>query len=343
MRLLIITQKVDRNDPILGFFHSWLEEFAKHCEKLIVICLESGEYGLPANVQVLSLGKERHLSRWQYILKFYRYIGQERKNYDAVFVHMNVEYVILGGILWKIFHKKIALWYMHKSVTWKLWLAEKLANVIFTGTKESFRLASKKLQILHHGIDAALFYFQEHTFNKDFWHFLSVSRISKIKNIHEMLNLIFNLKKYKSNILLDIIGEPVTKQDENYLLQLQQQVKRLNLVNNINFLGTVKNNQLSQFYHQADLFLNFSDTGSLDKAILEAMSCGTLVLTSNDSAKSFLPSILYIDNFNNLDNKIIDLLHSDNQSLLENNRIFVEKNHSLGLLVKKILTCMNNI
>ena len=32
MKLLIITQKVDSADPILGFFHQWVEEFAKHCE-----------------------------------------------------------------------------------------------------------------------------------------------------------------------------------------------------------------------------------------------------------------------------------------------------------------------
>lgn len=58
MRLLIVTQKVDKNDPILGFFHRWIEEFSKHCEKLTVICLQAGEFKLPANVTVLSLGKE---------------------------------------------------------------------------------------------------------------------------------------------------------------------------------------------------------------------------------------------------------------------------------------------
>jgi hypothetical protein len=58
MKLLIITQKVDINDPILGFFHRWIEEFAKHCEKITVICLYKGTYNLPNNVKVLSLGKE---------------------------------------------------------------------------------------------------------------------------------------------------------------------------------------------------------------------------------------------------------------------------------------------
>ncbi len=58
MKLLILTQKVDKNDPTLGFFHRWIEEFANHYENLTIICLEKGIYTLPKNVQVLSLGKE---------------------------------------------------------------------------------------------------------------------------------------------------------------------------------------------------------------------------------------------------------------------------------------------
>ena len=29
MKLLLVTQNVDRTDPILGFFHQWVEEIAK--------------------------------------------------------------------------------------------------------------------------------------------------------------------------------------------------------------------------------------------------------------------------------------------------------------------------
>ena len=79
MKLLIITQKVDINDDVLGFFHRWIEEFAKHCEKITVICLQKGEYNLPDNVKVLSLGKEGAMAKIKYALNFYKYIWQERK------------------------------------------------------------------------------------------------------------------------------------------------------------------------------------------------------------------------------------------------------------------------
>ena len=59
MKLLILTQKVDKNDDVLGFMHGWIAEFAKHCEKVTVIALGVGEFDLPRNVTVLSLGKDK--------------------------------------------------------------------------------------------------------------------------------------------------------------------------------------------------------------------------------------------------------------------------------------------
>jgi len=59
-----LTQKVDSEDNTLGFFHSWLSEFAKHYKNIIVICLELGVYDLPENIKVLSLGKEIKKSNW---------------------------------------------------------------------------------------------------------------------------------------------------------------------------------------------------------------------------------------------------------------------------------------
>ena len=130
MKLLIITQKVDKNDSVLGFFHGWIVEFAKHCEKLTVICLYKGEYDLPENVKVLSLGKETGRSRLKYVFRFYKYIWKYRKDYDNVFVHMNHIYVVLGGTFWKILNKKIILWYNHISGSVSLNIALFFVNYI---------------------------------------------------------------------------------------------------------------------------------------------------------------------------------------------------------------------
>ena len=148
MRLLIITQKVDINDDLLGFMHGWIIEFARHCKQVIVICLEKGEYELPENVKVLSLGKEVSRSKIQYLKRFYQYIWQERKNYDSVFVHMNKEYVILGGVFWKLWGKRIALWYNHLKGNIVSRLSSVLADVIFFTSPFSFFSKSKKAKIM---------------------------------------------------------------------------------------------------------------------------------------------------------------------------------------------------
>src|ERR1700722_5572507 len=109
MKLLILTQKVDINDPILGFFHSWINTLSLRFEKVTVICLEKGQYNLPPNVKVLSLGKEYRRSRFNYVKKFYSYIWSERDEYDAVFVHMNQEYVLLGSLFWKLWNKEVMM------------------------------------------------------------------------------------------------------------------------------------------------------------------------------------------------------------------------------------------
>jgi len=157
MKLLIVTQKVDIHDDLLGFFHRWIEEFAKHCESVTVICLEEGRYELPTSVRVLSLGKEEGRSKVKYLKRFYSYIWQERKNYDAVFVHMNTEYIVLAGWLWRLLGKKIALWHVHFEVNLRLWIAEKLAHVIFTTTRDGCRVKSRKVKEVGHGIDVERF------------------------------------------------------------------------------------------------------------------------------------------------------------------------------------------
>jgi len=95
MKLLILTQKMDRDDPVLGFFHRWCGKIATRVSRLHIICLQQGCVELPAQVTVRSLGKERRTSRRAYLFSFYRLIWSLRAEYDVVFVHMNPIYILL--------------------------------------------------------------------------------------------------------------------------------------------------------------------------------------------------------------------------------------------------------
>jgi hypothetical protein len=137
MKLLICTQTVDSQDSNLAFFVRWIEEFAKHVDSVTVICLQKGAYDLPANVKVVSAGKERgtpRIVRWFTIL---RYCITLRNSYDTVFVHMNPEYLLLAGWLWRLWGKKTALWYTHASVDTKLRIAVSFVDMCLRHPKKA--------------------------------------------------------------------------------------------------------------------------------------------------------------------------------------------------------------
>ena len=218
MKLLVLTQKIDINDDVLGFFHGWVAEFAKHCDQVTVICLYKGEYDLPANVKVLSLGKEKfsncYIAKLLYCLKFYKHIWQERNNYDSVFVHMNQIYVVLGGLFWRVWRKKISLWYTHKKVSLSLRIAEKFVDNIFTASKESFRLESKKVKVMGHGIDTEIFKPLENKTENKVFKILTVGRISPIKDIKTLIRAVSELRI--TNYELQIVGSAGTIEQEKY-------------------------------------------------------------------------------------------------------------------------------
>lgn len=340
MKLLIITQKVDRNDPILGFFHRWIVEFAKNCEKVTVICLMQGEYDLPENVKVLSLGKEKGISRLKYLFNFYRYIWQERKNYDTVFVHMNQEYVILGWKFWKLWGKKIWLWRNHPQGSLWTRIAVFVSDRVFCTSKYSFTARFKKTEIMPVGIDTD-FFKRDISIEKKPNSILFLGRISPIKKPEILIEAAGLLKKENIDFTLTIVGDPLPK-DEIFYLNLKSRVGELDLENEVTFLPSVSNNETVKIYNSHEIFINLTPTGSLDKTIFEAMACETFVLTSNPSLADYL-SFEFILKDSKIDNlaekikKIFLLSKEEKEKLSRDFRQGVKNNHSLSLVIKKVI------
>lgn len=296
MKLLILTQKVDINDGVLGFMHGWIAEFAKHCESVIVVCLYKGEYDLPANVKVLSLGKELRIKnydlriknffyRFFYLFHFYKYIWYERKNYDKVFVHMNPEYVVFGGLLWRAWGKRVSLWYVHKAVNLKLRLAEKLTDIIFTASAESFGLRSKKVEVMGHGIDLKQFLTKQPGLARkgDKFKIVYVGRISPIKNQELLMRAVHILvnEKNTTNIEVNFIGGAVYPSDKEYLSRLKNLARELKLEDKVIFAGSIPNREIAAVYKASDLSVNLCPTGGMDKAVLESWASGLPCLVFN--------------------------------------------------------------
>jgi glycosyltransferase involved in cell wall biosynthesis len=345
MKLLIITQKVDINDDVLGFMHDWIAEFAKVCERVTVICLEKGEFDLPNNVKVLSLGKEIGRSRIKYVCNFYKYIREEKDNYGKVFVHMNQQYVLLGGLFWKIWHKRISFWYAHGSVSMSLKIAERISDVIFTSTQSGFRTKSNKVKVVGQGIDVKKFKPELKKENVGIFRIITIGRISPVKDYETLIKAIEISVEGGVKPEVKIIGGIGMPEQEKYLEDLKEMVKDKKLERVINFFGAVPNKNIVQYLQSSDLFVNMSYTGSLDKAILEAMACGLPVLTCNEALIDVLGKyqemLVYSKgDYKSLAEKMTFFMNIDKSSLEKikiDLREIVIKDHSLGGLIKKFI------
>ncbi len=367
MKLLILTQKIDINDDILGFFHEWVKKFAEQFKQVTVICLQKNEYNLPNNVKIVSLGKKNFefeiappamtssgevgrenlefLKKLKYGFRFLKYIWLERKNYDAVFVHMNPIYLVLAGWFWKLWGKKIILWYIHPRTDLKLKIGCIFTDKILSAAEQTFPIKSKKLIITGHGINTEIF--KKIPAYKPKNSMLYVGRISPVKNLEEIVAGTKSLHYHSIDFMLTFAGGP-DKQFVDYYETIKKDMEHLMAIGNVTFLGQLPNEKLPEIYNKNEILINLTDSGSFDKAILEAMACECLILVSNKVFNKILPEEFIVEKNNpeEIQNKLLwifNLSQEAKEKYGKNFRQYILENHNLDNLIKKIKNIYNNI
>lgn len=292
MRLVMITRKVDAADALAGFAHQWVTALANRLDRLYVITWQpSAVVGLPDNVTLISLPKHKLL---KCLLLTFHTIKLVSKT-DGLFCHMNPEYTILAAPWFRLVRKQVVIWYTHRAVTWRLRIAAVLASKILTASMESFRLKSKKVIVVGHGINTEFFVPPTDTQSRLSKKCLTIGRLSPTKQYELMVEAIALLQQQEEGISLDIIGDIGLPNQVAYRDALINLVTTRELGSRITFLGPIAHREIVPFLQQANVFINLSATGSLDKAVLEAMACGCLVLTSNPAFRPILPEIFFIN------------------------------------------------
>jgi len=289
MKIIIITQKIDKNDTVLGFFHTWLTELSTKFESVEVICLEKGKFDLPKNVTVYSLGKERGISKISFVKNLYKYLFLISGTYDRVFVHMNEEYVLLAGLYWKLKGIPVYLWRNHPKGSLKTRLAVAMSTKVFCTSKSSFTAKFSKTVIMPAGINTKIFKPVPGVVRQKY-SVCMVGRISPVKRIEVALHAIKILSSHGVQVSLSVIG-PVATKDLRYFESLKKYVLDNNLSKTISWKEAVSPEKLPEIYSGYEICLNLTPSGSFDKTIVEASACGTVPLVSNSSLSDFLPTI----------------------------------------------------
>lgn len=348
MKLLMITRKVDLRDASpAGFTYQWIKKLGERLDELYVITWQRSNRGdLPERIKIISLAGNKFFKFFDSQFKLLKILPK----INGVFCHQNPEYTILAAPLAKIFRKKVISWYTHKAVNWRRRLMEIFANKILTASELSLRrpLFPKKVEITGHGIDTEKFKSRDSKLktvaqNSKFI-ILSIGRISPVKDYEILIQAIDILvkKNKRDNLRVQIIGGPVLKSDQRYFGKIRRLVSQKGLTGFVKFIGLIPHNQIIPYYQKANLFVNLSQTGSIDKAVLEAMACETLVLTSNEAFKGILEERLLFEpkNYQDLAKKIVnlmDLSEADRGEIGQRLRKEVVKNHNLNNLADKII------
>lgn len=357
MRVLALVQKFDPDDHILGCLHTWLMEISKQTDELYIVSLEKKPVESEKNIKTYSLGKECGFNKIRLLYNFNKIISGIllKRKVNLVFVLMCPDYVFPVAPYAKIMGIPIVMWYAHGNINFKLKIAHFLVDRVLSSSKDGFRLKSKKLTIVGQGIDLNRFNIQNpesKVWNNGKKIILSVGRISPIKN-YEMLikaaNILVNHKNIK-NIEFRIIGDIPFASQKEYFDFLKDKVKRLKLESYLKFIGPVTYRGIHDYYQNCDLFVSSSNTGSLDKVILEAMASGKITLTSNEAFSNYLRIYSRIllfekDSPQSLAEKIIHILGMDaqeRQSIGSDLREVVVKSHSLDAFTDKIITAFKN-
>ena len=343
MRILVITQTVDRDDPILGFFVEWLRVLARYAKQLTILCLSAGTYELPDNTEVLSLGKDKGKSRFTFVARLYWFAWGRRHDYDVVFVHMNQIYIVIGGWLFRLLGKRIVLWYAHGATSLSLRIAEMFSHRVLTSTGRGFRMSSKKKIVVGQGINTDLFRAVTRV-KQEIPVVVTVGRISPVKGYETLLRALGSLQREGMELKVRIVGDAGLPEHRHYQEALKN-IAREEALYDIEWVAGVPNRQVVAILQQADLFVNTSATGSLDKAILEAMATETPILTCNEAVNEILDTERLLCTFERGNVAMLSQRIRIILELSENERIqlgralrdVVVRNHTIDSLVNRIL------
>jgi glycosyltransferase involved in cell wall biosynthesis len=289
MRLLIVTQAVNRQDPVLGFFHGWIAHLAPEVSFVHVICLKEGMHALPPNTAVHSLGKEkRAASKIVYSWRFLLLAWRLRKEYDAVFVHMNEEYVLIGGLVWRLWGKRVVLWRNHKMGSIRTRIAGLLAHTACHTSPEAYVARFSNARIMPIGIDTHTFRPSATLAPSDTVLFLG--RLDAVKKPEVFLDAMARLAKEGSPAKASVYGDP-TPGREAFAQALKERYRTLP---NTVFHPGVTQEGAAELYRTHAIYVNTTPSGSFDKTIGEAMASGCLVVACNSAVREIVGAPLFM-------------------------------------------------
>ncbi len=149
---------------------------------------------------------------------------------------------------------------------------------------ENYDIDKKKIKQITPGVDRKVFVLDENIKRENI--LLSIGRIQEQKRQLDVLKFLDNFRKIDSNFLCYFVGGPSGKSGDDYLIQLKDNVKELNLESNIVFLGNLTQIKIKELMNRSKLLIHTSHFETFGLVAIEANAMGLPVLTTNQGPLS---------------------------------------------------------
>lgn len=284
MKLVLVTQRVDPADPVLGATVAKLEALAARVDELVVLSLHApAPGGLPPNVRVVAFGSGSKLGRG---LRFARALVPELRGADAVLAHMCPIYAVLAAPLARPLRVPVLLWYAHWHASPTLRIATRLVTRAVSVDASSYPVPTGKLAALGHGIDFSAFRCVEPADTPEL-RALALGRTSPSKGLEVVLEAVSHVP----GVRLDLYGASGSAEERAHRERLQARIAELGLADRAALHEPVPRSRVAELHAGADLLVNNMRAGAPDKAVYEACASCLPVLASNPSFEELFAGI----------------------------------------------------
>ena len=147
---------------------------------------------------------------------------------------------------------------------------------------ESYKIDKKKIKLIKPGVDENLFSPDPSLSRENI--ILSIGRIQKQKRQLEAIEFLNTFREIENNFKCYFIGGPSGSSGDDYLLELKEIVKELNLESHIEFLGNLPQSKIRELLNRSKLLIHTSQYETFGLVAIEAHSVGVPVVSINQGS-----------------------------------------------------------
>lgn len=284
MRIVVITQKVDADDPTLGATVAKLRALAACVDELVVLTLAVRPTELPANVRVRELGDG---PGWLRGARLAALLAPElRRRPVAVLAHMAPVYALAAAPLTLPLRVPLLLWFTHWRDSWRLRAAARVSTRVLSVDRRSFPFPTPKLVATGHGVAVPAEALPPRP-DDGTLRLLALGRTSPAKGLETIVEAVALL----DGVAAELRGPSLTTEEASHRRHLEGRIAELGLARRVLLGDAVPQSRVAGLYACSDVLVNNMRSGALDKVVFEAAAAGRPVLVASDGFADLVDGI----------------------------------------------------